>query len=144
MFKKSLLTKLICLLILLFSAVMPSFARLQKKEQSAEEIKKRVESFGLGVNARVKVKLQSGAKMEGFIDTTGEEHFYLVRTDDESGTGDIIAYSNVARIESLEEKKSFLNWRKVIYRTGAGASALLSVLRNLYLQGQQIAPLLPL
>lgn len=140
MSKKSLLHTLFCLSILLFAVVTPSSARSQQKEGSADEMKKRVESFGLGVMARVKVKLRNGEKMEGFIDSAGDDHFYLIRTDDLLGTGDIIAYSNVARIESKEEKKSFLNWRKVVNRTAAGAGALLSVLRQLRFQGPQTAP----
>lgn len=140
MSKKSLLHMLVCLSVLLFAAVTPASANLQKKEVSAEEVKKRVESFGLGVMARVKVKLRNGAKMEGFIDSAGDDHFYLIRTDDQMGTGDIVAYSNVARIEGKEEKKSFMNWRKVAGGARTGAGALLSILRNLRLQGPRIGP----
>jgi hypothetical protein len=144
MSKKSLPHTLVCLSVLVFSVVIPAAppasASSQKKEISAEEVKKRVESYGLGTTARVKVKLRNGTKMEGFIDSAGDDHFYLIRTDEQNGTAAIIAYSNVARIEGNEVKKSLVNWRKVAYRAGTGAGVFLSILRNLRLQGPRIGP----
>jgi hypothetical protein len=141
MSKKSFLHTLVCLSLLLFAAgTHAASATSQKKEPSAEEVKKRVVSYGLGVMARVKVKLRNGAKMEGFIDSAGDDHFYLIRTDEQNGTAAVVAYSNVARIEGKEEKKSFLNWRQVTYRVGTGAGVLLSILRNLQLPGSDLGP----
>jgi hypothetical protein len=145
MSKKSLLHILVYLSVLLIMVVMlppppPASANSQKKELSAEEVKKRVESYGLGVMARVKVKLRNGTKMEGFIDSAGDDHFYLIRTDDQNGTATVIAYSNVARIEGNEVKKGLVNWRKVAYRAGTGAGVFLNILRNLRLQGPRIGP----
>jgi len=143
MSKKSLLRALFCLSALLFSAATPIASNLQEKETSAEKVKKRVESYGLGVTARVKVKLRNGAKMEGFIDSAGDDHFYLIRTDEENGTAAVIAYENVAQIEGNEAKKSFMSWRKIANGAGTGAGVFLSILRNLRLQGPQIAPRFP-
>jgi hypothetical protein len=137
MFKRSLLPALVGLSVMSFAAGTASSAALQKKELSAEEIKKRVENFGVGVTARVQVKLRNGTKMKGFIDSVGDDHFYLIRTDDQTGTSAIVAYSDVVQIEG---KKSFVDWRKIAYRAGTGAGVVLSILRNLRLQGPRIGP----
>ncbi len=98
---------------------------------SANEVKRRIESLGVGVAARVKVRLRDGMKMEGYIDLAGEDHFYLVRTDDKHvGTAAVVAYSDVVK---LNGKKINLNWRNVTIRTGLGAAAFIAFVRSLRL-----------
>jgi hypothetical protein len=137
MFKKILLCALVCLLS---AAGTVSSATLQKKELSAEEVKRRVESFGIGATARVKVKLRDGARLEGFIDRAGDDHFYLVRTDNQTGTASVVAYGDVARISG---QKSTFDWSRIGYRAGAGARVLFKVLSVLRINGPRIAPRFP-
>ncbi|HEX8846070.1 MAG TPA: hypothetical protein VF791_15575 [Pyrinomonadaceae bacterium] len=138
MFKKILLLGLICLMAPVTLSRAALAADLDEKEKpSAEEIKKKVESFGVGITARVKIKLQNGAKIKGFIDRAGDDHFYLVRTDEQMGTAVVIAYADVAQIKG---QKSTVDWRNVAYKTGTGAGFVLKFLRALRIQGPAIAP----
>ena len=141
MSNKSLLRSLVCLSVLLFTLVMSppasASAASQKKEMSAEEVRTKVESFGVGLTARVRVKLRNGSKVKGFIDRAGDDYFYLIRTEGRYSTSVVIAYADVAQIEGV---KSSIDWRKVAYRTGMGAGVALSILRSLRIQGPRIGP----
>ena len=139
MFKKIFLGALVCLLSAAGS-VPTAGAASSKKELSAEEVKKRVESYGVGATARVKVKLRNGEKMEGFIDRAGDDHFYLVRTDSQTGTAAVIAYGDVAQIGG---QKSTFDWSRIGYSAGVGARVLFKVLSVMHIQGPRIAPSFP-
>jgi hypothetical protein len=142
MLKKASPRALLCLSALLLTAgpIPSAAARAQKKELSAEEVRMRVESFGVGLEARVRIRLKNGTKLEGFIERAGEDSFYLIRTSGRYSTAVIVAYGDVARIEA---KKSFFDWRRVAYRTGMGAGVVLSFLRRLRMSGPAIAPRFP-
>lgn len=136
MLKKSLLQSLLFLPVLLLAAE-PAPARSQQKELSPEEVRTKVESFGVGMEARVRVQLRDGSKVKGFIDRVGDTHFYLIRTQGRTSTAVVIAYADVAQIEGV---KRSINWRGIAYRTGTGAGVVLSVLRSLRLSGPRIGP----
>ena len=140
MLEKRSLQVLIWLLACVSAAGYASAAGFEKKELSEEEVKRRVESFGVGVTARVRVRLRNGVEIEGFIDRTGDDHFHLVRADERIGTEVVIAYREVSR---LGGRKTSVNWRKVANRTGMGAGLVLSVLRQLRIHGPAIAPKFP-
>lgn len=55
------------------------------KPSAAEKIKRKVLARGTGVEARVKVKLRDGSKIEGYISEAAAEHFDVVRTDERIG-----------------------------------------------------------
>ena len=141
MSNKSLLHTLVCMSVLLFTVVISppasASAASQKKEMSAEEVRTKVESFGVGLTARVRVKLRNGSKVKGFIDRAGDDYFYLIRTEGRYSTSVVIAYADVAQIEGV---KNSIDWRKVAYRTGMGAGVALSILRSLRIQGPRIGP----
>ena len=102
----------------------------------AIQVRAKVQKIGASVKTRVRVKLLSGRKLEGYIGQIGEEHFYVVRTDGEKGTAAVVAFDAV---QSLE-KRGYIGWRDVVYRTGTGAGALLGFLRGL---GAMITPAFP-
>ena len=128
MFKTTSMRSLIWLLILLFATERAFSTRSEGQELSEQQVKNRVESLGLGATARVKVRLRNGAEMEGFIEGAGEDHFYLVRTDEGLGTAAVVAYRDVRRIEAV---KTAVTWRKVVDRVGTGAGLVLGALRRL-------------
>jgi hypothetical protein len=135
-----LLTILLLINGLVFAGGVTPSRGATKKELSAEEVKKRVESFGVGATARVKVKLRDGGTMEGFIDSAGDDYFYLVRTDSGTGVAAVIAYADVAQISG---QKSTLDWRGIGYKAGMGARVLFNVLRSMRLYGPRVAPSFP-
>ena len=126
------------MLFLLLGACVPATAQEVESAgvRRALEVKGKVQKIGTGHKARVRVGLRGGRKLEGYIGQIGDEHFYVVRTDGEKGTAAVVAFDAV---QSLE-KRGYPGWRDVVYRTGMGASALLSFLRGL---GTMITPAFP-
>ena len=128
MLRKSLLFTLFIIVMQTADARLAHAASLMKETPSAEEVKRSIARLGIGVTARVKVRLRSGARMEGFIESAGEDHFYLVRTDERRGTAAVIPYSDVVQLKS---KRASVDWRNVSVRIGVGAGAMIGFLRSL-------------
>ena len=129
MLKKSLLLASILSLahVIRAQTLLPS---AKKGELRAKEVKRMVESFGVGILAHVRITLRNGKRMEGFIDCATRDYFYLVRTDAEAGATAIVAYHDVTEMEG---ERSTIDWRNISVRRGAGASAILAFI------GRQIA-----
>lgn len=107
-------------------------ARTQQEEPACRQIKARVLKLGAGLKARVNVKLRDGKKVEGYIGQTGEDHFYVIRTDEEVGTAAVVAYGDVVQLR--KRKGSLVTWRSVSIRGGLAAGAIAAFIRSL-LQG---------
>jgi hypothetical protein len=105
-----------------------SLSKSKEKTPSAVEAKKRIEKIGVGVAAHVRLTLRDGTKMEGYVGQAGEDHFYLVRTDEKSRTATIVAYANIAQ---LKGKRAPLDWRNIHTGPGFGANLIVRLLQNL-------------
>jgi hypothetical protein len=130
MMRKKCLTMLLPVMMLMCaSVVVPAqdSSAAREKPLPAAQVKKRIEKLGVGVTACVKVRLRDGRSMEGYVGQAGEDHFYLVRTDEKSGTASVVAYSDVA---SLKGKRAALDWRKIHTGTGFGANFIVRLLQN--------------
>jgi short subunit dehydrogenase-like uncharacterized protein len=122
------------LLVLVLMCVSASAARAQnlsrakEKPLPAAQVKKRIDKLGVGFTACVRLTLRDGTEMEGYVGQAGEDHFYLVRTDEKSGTAAVVAYADVAE---LKGKKASLDWRSIHTGRGFGANFIVSLLQNL-------------
>jgi short subunit dehydrogenase-like uncharacterized protein len=105
-----------------------TLAKSKDKSLPAAQVKKRVEKLGVGIKASVRLMLRDGTKMEGYVGQAGEDHFYLVRTDEKSGTAAVVAYADVAE---LKGKRASLDWRNVHTGQGFGAGFLVRLMQNL-------------
>lgn len=134
MLNKTLLLAPIFLLVCAINAPKASAAGPEKKgELRAKEVKRMVESFGVGILAHVRLTLRNGKRMEGFIDCATRDYFYLVRTDAEAGATAIVAYRDVAEIEG---ERSAIDWRDISVRQGTGAKTMLAFIREQIAKGK--------
>jgi hypothetical protein len=126
--KKCLMMLLLVVLLMCVSVAMPAqdSAATKEKKPPAALVKKRIEKLGVGVTACVKVRLRDGRSMEGYVGQAGEDHFYLVRTDEKSGTAWVVAYADVA---ALKGKRAALDWRKIHTGQGFGANFIVRLLQ---------------
>jgi hypothetical protein len=123
----------LCLLAGLLLACTPCAAPAQnlstgEKPLPAAQVKKRIDKLGVGITACLSLRLRDGRTMEGYVGQAGDDHFYLVRTDEKSETAAVIAYADVA---GLKGKKASLDWRNIHTGRGFGASFIISLLQNL-------------
>jgi hypothetical protein len=118
------------LLLMCAPAAVPAqnLSKAREKPLPAAQVKKRIDKLGVGITARVSLTLRDGRTMEGYVGQAGDDHFYLVRTDEKSGTAAVIAYADVA---GLKGKKASLDWRSIHTGQGFGASFIVSLLQNL-------------
>jgi hypothetical protein len=124
----SLLRAGLLLACLPYAVPAQTYAKPKERPQPATQAKKRIEKLGVGVAARVRLTLLDGTKMEGYVGQAGADHFYLVRTDEKSGTAAVVAYRDVAE---LKAKRASLDWRNIHTGPGFGANLIVSLLQNL-------------
>lgn len=92
-----------------------------KEARRAQEVKTKIRDLGTGQSAVVKVKLYSGTKYEGYVQSAGENDFVVVTTAGQSNT---IAYSDVKSIGG----KNMSTGAKIAIGIGIGAGVTLLVL----------------
>jgi hypothetical protein len=127
--KRYLMMLLAVMLLMCVSVAVPAqgFAAEKEKPLPAAQVKKRIEKLGVGVTACVRLRLLDGRSMEGYVGQAGAAHFYLVRTDEKSGTAWVVAYAQVA---ALKGKRAALDWRKIHTGQGFGANFIVRLLQN--------------
>lgn len=98
MFKNYLSLMLVCLLVSAIN-VEPALAPTKGKEQPPpiEKIKANVAKRGVGEKARVKIKLQDGTKVHGYISQAGEDNFVVM--DSKTGQTTTLAYRDVSEVK---------------------------------------------
>lgn len=99
MFKKILSLMLVALLIQLAS-VTPASAKTKeenKQAQRTEKVKAGIAKLGVGEMARVKVKLQDGTKLEGYVSEVSNENFVVMGT--KTGATVTVAYPQVKQVK---------------------------------------------
>jgi hypothetical protein len=99
MLKKPLSIVLILLLVQLAS-VSPSYGKTNdegRQTQRAEKVKDAVAKLGIGEMARVKIKLEDGTKLEGYIGEANNEN--LVVMNARSGQAVRVAYPQIKQVK---------------------------------------------
>ena len=92
-----------------------------KEAKRAQEVKTKIRNLGTGQSAVVKVKLYSGTKYEGYVQSAAENDFVVVTTTGQSNT---VAYSDVKSIGG----KNMSTGAKIAIGVGIGAGVTLLVL----------------
>ena len=93
-------TVFVCLLTVVLAAaaaVPPVFTQsgLSKQEQKTAKTREKIKKLGVGSQAKVKVKLYTGTKYEGYVSLSDNDSFAIV---DKSGTQRTVKYSDVDSI----------------------------------------------
>ena len=121
----------ICLAIVSLTMAAPIGVYAQavqtKEAKRAQEVKTKIRDLGTGQSAVVKVKLYSGTKYEGYVQSAGENDFVVVTTAGQSNT---IAYSDVKSIGG----KNMSTGAKIAIGVGIGAGVTLLVLYLVFKQ----------
>jgi hypothetical protein len=69
----------------------------EKGARFAEKVKAGVARLGAGPEARVKVKLRDGTRLEGYVGAAAEEHFVVA--DAKTGAGVRVPYAQVRSVK---------------------------------------------
>jgi hypothetical protein len=99
MFKKMLSLVVIAVLFQLAStmSVSPNTLDENKDGRRAEKVKAGIAKLGVGEAARVKVKLQDGTTLNGYVSEVGNQNFIVV--DTKTGAAVTVAYPQVKQVK---------------------------------------------
>lgn len=78
------------------AASLPARARAAQGEERAAKVKANVVRRGVGKKAGVRVELQNGEKLKGYISQAGEDSFTVT---DKNGQTRTLAYSDVNEVK---------------------------------------------
>ena len=81
-------------------AMMPSaFAKdiTEKEAKFAEKVKTEISKLGVGRDAKVKVKLKDGTKLEGYVSEIKEDSFTVVNT--KNGNATSVPYPSAKQVK---------------------------------------------
>jgi sRNA-binding regulator protein Hfq len=124
MLKKLLSFSLMALLLNAAGAMQLSIAAQTNQDTSrVEKVKGDVAKRGTGKKARVKVKLQNGSKLKGYITQAGADSFTL--TDSKTKQDTTLAYRDVTQVK----KQGGLS---IVTMVGIGAAITAATLAILY------------
>jgi sRNA-binding regulator protein Hfq len=123
MMKKLLSFSLMALLLHVGATQFPVFGQTNQDASRVEKIKGDVAKRGTGNKARVKVKLQNGSKLKGYISQAGDDSFTL--TDSKTNQATTLAYRDVTQVK----KQGGLS---VVTMVGIGAAITAATLGILY------------
>ena len=71
--------------------------KLSKEAKHAAKVKAGIAKLGTGKDAKIKVKLNDGTKLKGYVSEISEDSFTV--TDPESGTSTAIPYPNAKQVQ---------------------------------------------
>lgn len=97
---KRFLSFLLAALLIQLALVTPASAKSgegDKQAQRAEKVKAGIAKLGVGEAARVKVKLQSGEKLDGYIREVSSENFVVM--DTKRGEAVTVSYPQVKQVK---------------------------------------------
>ena len=115
--------------VLLLHAVgvvsLPAFARTTQGEERAAKVRAEVARRGVGKKAGVRVRLQNGEKLKGYISQTGQDSFTVTDKDGQTRT---LAYGDVTEVKGR-------GGLSLGAKLGIGAGILVGVLAIVYAAG---------
>ncbi len=121
MFRRTLVILLIGGLLITLFGFRPVSVLAKKQSTSVEIIQSEVATLGVGKNAKVKVKLRDGSKLEGYVSETTKESFTVV--DSKTGSSTTIPFSDVSQVSKPRIGLSTLT--KVLIGAGIAGGAII-------------------
>ena len=100
MLKKMLSILLIGLVMNL--AIVTAFAETKKEKDLADKLKSEITKLGVGIDAKIQVKLKDGTKIKGYVLEIGNDQFVVINEKNSQATP--IPYSQVKQAKGKSDK----------------------------------------
>ena len=108
MFRRMFALMLSGLLLLSAFGFQPAGAQSLGEQQATEKIRSKVQKIGVGVNARVEVKLRDSSRFEGYISETDQNSFTVV--EKQTGSSKTVAYADTSSVKKAGSELSGKSW----------------------------------
>ena len=98
MFKKY-LTLILTFLVLNLSLSATVFAETtaEKEAKFAEKVKTQITKLGVGIDAKIQVKLKDGTKLKGYVSEINENSFVVI--DEKTGVSTEVSYPKTKQVK---------------------------------------------
>lgn len=121
MFRRTFVILLIGALQITLVGLRPVSVLAKDESASVEMIRSDVAKLGVGKNAKVKVKLRDGSKLEGYVSETTKESFTVVHF--KTGSSTTIPFPDVSQVSRPGKGLSTLT--KVLIGAGIAGGAII-------------------
>jgi hypothetical protein len=105
---KRILVSILSVILLATSAGLQSVGAQTNDTAAAAKARAKVESMGLGSNAKVEVKLQDETKLKGYL--SAKEHDSFTITDAKTGATSTVRYAEVVEVKKAGGGFSTKGW----------------------------------
>jgi hypothetical protein len=83
-------------------------AQVTGDQQAAEKIRAKVQTIGVGSNARVEVKLRDNSKIKGYVSDSDQDSFTVV--DSKTGSSKTVSYADTKSVKKAGSGVSAKTW----------------------------------
>ena len=118
MFRRTFAIMLSGLLLLAAFGYQGAGAQSLRDSQATEKIRTKVLKLGVGVNARVEVKLKDNTQFKGYISDSNQDSFSVVES--RTGSSKTVSYSEASSVKKAGSGLSAKTWM-ILGAAGVGA-----------------------
>lgn len=86
----------------------PARAESLIEQQATEKVRSKVLKMGVGVNARVEVKLKDNTQLKGYISDASQDSFTVVES--KTGSSKTVAYADTSSVKKAGSGWSTKSW----------------------------------
>ncbi len=108
MFRRTFAMMLSGLLLLTAFGFQPAGAQSLGDQQATEKIRSKVQRMGVGVNARVEVKLHDKTRLKGYISDADQDSFTVVES--KTGSSKTVSYADTSSAKRAGSGVSAKTW----------------------------------
>ncbi|HEV7747556.1 MAG TPA: hypothetical protein VGO56_21335 [Pyrinomonadaceae bacterium] len=95
-------------------------------QQATEKVRTKVQRMGVGVNARVEVKLKDNSQFKGYISDANDDSFTVVQSG--TGSSKTVSYADTSSVKKAGSGISAKTWI-IIGAAAAGAAITWAVIK---------------
>lgn len=118
--------------LLLQAAAVPAFAKTsaEKDAERAAKVRARINKLGTGADARIRVELRDGAKLEGYVSEAGADTFAVT---DRDGKATTVSYPQVKKAHG----NNLSTGTKIAIGVGIGVAVTVLIIYAIYASNER-------
>ncbi|MEP6570055.1 MAG: hypothetical protein ABJC10_09795 [Acidobacteriota bacterium] len=135
MFRRTFAIMLSGLLLLTAFGYQGAGAQSLSDQQATEKVKNKVQQIGVGVNARVEVKLKDHTQFRGYISDASQDSFTIVERT--TGSTKTVSYADTSSVKKSGSGVSTKTWI-ILGATAVGAIVTWAIVKPAFCDGGNI------
>ena len=108
MFRRTIAIMLSGIILLAAFGFQPARAQSLSEQQATEKVRTKVIKMGVGVNARVEVKLKDNTQFKGYISDANQDSFTVVES--KTGSSKTVSYAETSSVKKAGSGWSTKSW----------------------------------